>query len=194
MNSSGGVFSISSPKISHAEVAEHLRAVCRADRSLDAENRVLLPNGQTRWMSWTNRALRDSEGNVTAIHSVGRDVDQRVQAEQRLKESEARYRLLAEHSTDMVIELDRDLKRRYVSPACREIFGYEPGELIGGTSGGMAHPDDAERLAQVLQSLLDGRVDRNIAVACRPTGMGAGFGSRRNIARSRIRRAARLPA
>lgn len=155
------------PEDSHAEVAEHLRAVCRADRSLEAENRVLLPNGQTRWVSWTNRALRDSQGNVTAIHSVGRDVDQRVQAEQRLKESEARYRLLAEHSTDMVIELDRDLKRRYVSPACREIFGYEPEELTGGTSGGMAHPDDAERLAQVLQSLLDGRADRNIAVARR---------------------------
>ncbi len=155
------------PEEAHACVGEHLRKVCSADRSIEDENQVILPDGQTRWMSWTNRALRDAEGKVTAIHSVGRDVQQRVAAEQRLKESEARYRLLAEHSTDMVLELDLDLKRRYVSPACREIFGYEPEEMIGGTSGAMAHPEDAQRLAQVFRSLLDGCVDRHSVIARR---------------------------
>ncbi len=155
------------PREAHAAVAEHLRRVCSADQGIEDENQVILPDGRTRWMSWTNRALRDGEGNVTAIHSVGRDVEQRVAAERRLKESEARYRLLAEHSTDMVLELDLDLKRRYVSPACREIFGYEPEEMIGGTSGAMAHPEDAERLAQVFRSLLDGSVDRHSAIARR---------------------------
>jgi diguanylate cyclase (GGDEF)-like protein/PAS domain S-box-containing protein len=66
----------------------------------------------------------------------------------------------------MVLELDLDLVRRYVSPACREIFGYDPEELIGAKSGAMSHPDDAENLGQALQSLLDGRVDRH-AVVCR---------------------------
>ncbi|HYA73045.1 MAG TPA: PAS domain S-box protein, partial [Roseiarcus sp.] len=155
------------PGEAHAAVAEHLRKVCSADRSIEDENQVILPDGQTRWMSWTNRALRDAEGKVTAIHSVGRDVQQRVVAEQRLKESEARYRLLAEHGTDMVLELDLDLKRRYVSPACREIFGYEPEEMIGGTSGAMAHPEDAPRLAQAFRSLLDGSVDRQSVIARR---------------------------
>jgi len=153
------------PQGAHAAVADHLRRVCRADRSIADENQVMLPDGQTRWMSWTNRALRNGDGEVTAIHSVGRDVEHRVAAERRLKESEARYRLLAEHSTDMVLELDLDLKRRYVSPACREIFGYAPEEMIGGPSGAMAHPDDAERFSQVLRSLLDGRVDRHSVVA-----------------------------
>ena len=155
------------PEEARAAVAEHLRRVCSADRGIEDENQVILPDGQTRWMSWTNRALRDGEGKVTAIHSVGRDVEQRVAAERRLKESEARYRLLAEHSTDMVLELDLDLKRRYVSPASCEIFGYEPEEMIGGASGAMAHPEDAERLAQVFQSLLDGSVDRHSAIARR---------------------------
>jgi len=152
------------PENARAAVAEHLRNVCRADRSVENENQVVLPDGRTRWMAWTNRALVDATGKVTAIHSVGRDIDQRVAAEQRLKESEARYRLLAEHGTDMVIELDANLVRRYVSPACREMFGYEPEEMIGGTSGGMAHPEDREGLTQVLQSLLDGRVDRCASV------------------------------
>jgi diguanylate cyclase (GGDEF)-like protein/PAS domain S-box-containing protein len=155
------------PPEHRAEVADHFSRVCACDRSVTDENRVLLPNGQTRWMSWTNRALRDEQGRVTGVHSVGRDIDQRVRTEQRLKHSEAQYRMLAEHSTDMVLALDLNLKRVYVSPACREMFGYEPEEMIGGASGLMAHPDDAEQVAEVLQALLSGRVERETAVARR---------------------------
>ncbi len=155
------------PKESQASVAERLRTVCSVDRTVEGEVQMVLPDGQTRWFAWINRALRDAEGNVTAIHSVGRNIDERVAAEQRLKESEARYRLLADHSTDMVLELDLNFKRRYVSPACREMFGYEPEELLGGTSGAMAHPEDAERVSQVLKSLLDGSADRNSVIARR---------------------------
>ncbi|HEY1941808.1 MAG TPA: PAS domain S-box protein [Roseiarcus sp.] len=149
------------------KLKEHLRRVCEARGSLTNENQVVLPNGEVRWTSWTNRALRDEFGEVTAIHSVGRDIEPIVEAERRLKESEARYRLLAEHSTDMVLELDADLRRRYVSPACREIFGFEPEELIGGTTGVMSHPEDSERLADALQALLDGRADRETVVSRR---------------------------
>jgi len=152
------------PPEGHRAVADHLRRACEADHGVSDENQVVLANGERRWMSWRNRALKDSDGKVTAIHSVGRDIEDRVATERRLKESETRYRLLAEHSTDMVFELDRDLKRVYVSPACREMFGYEPEEMIGGFSGLMAHPDDAERATQILKSLLSGRVDRETSV------------------------------
>lgn len=111
------------PEDARAAVEAHLRKVCAVDASVTDQNRVIRPDGQSRWMSWTNRALRDEHGRVIGIHSVGRDIEPFVEAEQRLKESEARYRLLAEHSTDMVLELDLDFRRRYVSPACRDIFG-----------------------------------------------------------------------
>jgi diguanylate cyclase (GGDEF)-like protein/PAS domain S-box-containing protein len=104
---------------------------------------------------------------VTGIHSVGRDIEPFVEAERRLKESETRYRLLAEHSTDMVLELDLDLRRRYVSPACRELFGLEPDDLLGATTGTMSHPEDTGCIAEALQSLLSGRVDRATVVSRR---------------------------
>ncbi len=155
------------PKEAHSALEHHLRRLRESRRSLTSKNQVVLPNGRLRWISWTNRALCDEFGAVTAIHSVGRDVEHTVEAERRLKESEARYRLLAEHSTDMVLELDANLQRRYVSPACREMFGYEPEELIGGTTGGMAHPEDAERLSRALQRLLKGEVDRETVIVRR---------------------------
>lgn len=149
------------PEEGRAAVAAHLQEVCRVRWSVEDESQVVLPNGQIRWMAWTNRALTDADGRVTAIHSVGRDINERVMAQQRLKESEARYRLLADHGTDMVFQLDLELVRRYVSPACREILGYEPEELIGVKPVSMVHPEDTARVTLAFQSLLDGSADRH---------------------------------
>lgn len=152
------------PEDSRAAVAAHLRYVCSVDHSVEDENQVILPNGQTRWMAWRNRALTDADGHVVAIHSVARDIDDRVAAEQRLKESEARYRLLADHGSDMVFQLDRDLVRRYVSPACREILGYEPEELIGNKPMNLAHPDERPQIILAFQALLNGSVERRSVI------------------------------
>nr|WP_255739861.1 PAS domain S-box protein [Neorhizobium galegae] len=135
------------PEEGRAAVAEHLKQVCSVDRSVENENQVVLPNGQTRWMAWTNRALTDAEGRVTAIHSVGRDIDERVAVERRLQESEARYRLLADNSTDMILLVGRDGKRTYSSPACVALLGYEPEEMLQIRTKDAIHADDIGFLA-----------------------------------------------
>jgi diguanylate cyclase (GGDEF)-like protein/PAS domain S-box-containing protein len=150
------------PDEGRAAVVAHLQKVRSSDETLENENQVVLPNGQIRWMAWSNRALADADGCVTAIHSVGRDIHERVMAERRLQESEARYRLLADHSTDMVFQLDRDLVRRYVSPACREVLGYAPEELIGMTPVNTVHPEDLQHVSLVFQTLMDGTIDRRV--------------------------------
>jgi diguanylate cyclase (GGDEF)-like protein/PAS domain S-box-containing protein len=125
--------------------------------------------------------MRRKDGSYVWVEAVGckvdiagqshqnliivRDISRRVAAELRLKESEARYRLLADNSTDMVFQLDRDLVRRYVSPACREVFGYEPEELCGVRPAGMAHPDDAGQQERALRSLLNGDADRQTIIS-----------------------------
>jgi diguanylate cyclase (GGDEF)-like protein/PAS domain S-box-containing protein len=148
------------PPEHRARVGEHLKAVLAGHETITDENQVVLPNGETRWFAWTNRALLDPEGRVTAIHSVGRDVERRVQAEARLRENEQRYRMLADHSTDMVFQLDRDLVRQYVSPSCRDVLGYEPDELVAARPFGLVHPEDAERVSRLLKSVLTGQGER----------------------------------
>jgi diguanylate cyclase (GGDEF)-like protein/PAS domain S-box-containing protein len=152
------------PDSQRGSVEEHLKLVLASQDTVTDENQVMLPHGEARWISWSNRALADGAGRVTAIHSVGRDVDRRVISELRLKESEARYRMLADHSTDMVFQLDLGFTRRYVSPASRDVLGYAPEELVGVKPVSMVHPDDAARVAQVFKSLTDGRVDRQVVV------------------------------
>jgi diguanylate cyclase (GGDEF)-like protein/PAS domain S-box-containing protein len=138
------------PAEQHDAVAQHLKSVCQAKQSIEGENQVLLHDERKRWVAWTNRALTDAEGRVTAIHSVGRDIEERVAAEQRLQESEARYRFLAEHSTDMILLVGLDGQRYYASPACRALLGYEPEEMLEIRTRDALHPDDVTRVIDAL--------------------------------------------
>lgn len=102
----------------------------------------------------------DDSGAVNGFFVLVADVTQLREAEQRVHESEERYRILADDSSDMVFQLDHELVRQYVSPACREMLGYEPEEMIGVKPVSMAHPDDAPRLALTFQSILNGSVEQ----------------------------------
>ncbi len=58
------------------------------------ENRIILSNGSVRWHRWIHQAFFDKSGKVLEYQSVGEDITDIKQAEERLRQSEERYRLL----------------------------------------------------------------------------------------------------
>ena len=78
----------------------------------------------------------------------------------RLRESETRYRLLANNTSDAITCLSLDSKQTYVSPAHCEIFGYKPDEVLGQPMTAGVHPDDLEDIRTKMQPLILGENDR----------------------------------
>lgn len=75
--------------------------------------------------------------------------NQRAHAAERL--SALQLKLLAEHSTDVIVLTDVHARRLYVSPAVLEMFGYTPEEFAKLTYRDYLHPDDRDRVAAELR-------------------------------------------
>jgi diguanylate cyclase (GGDEF)-like protein/PAS domain S-box-containing protein len=73
-----------------------------------------------------------------------------------LREREADYRILAENATDMICRFNLSLFRTYSSPSCKEVLGYDSGELIGRSPLAIVHPDDIDKVSTVFASVIEG--------------------------------------
>jgi diguanylate cyclase (GGDEF)-like protein/PAS domain S-box-containing protein len=75
--------------------------------------------------------LFDADGVPCAVAGISTDITERKVAEERLRRSEERFRLLAENAQDFIFRyrLQPDSGFDYVSPACTAITGYRPDEL-----------------------------------------------------------------
>ena len=78
----------------------------------------------------------------------------RDQADVEVRRSEKRYKLLADHSSDVIVQLAADGRRQYVSPACERVLGYKPHELVGRYPQETVHPDDWPRVEANLQEMM----------------------------------------
>uniref|UniRef100_I2Q279 PAS domain S-box n=1 Tax=Desulfovibrio sp. U5L TaxID=596152 RepID=I2Q279_9BACT len=91
-----------------------------------------------------------------------RDVSQRKAVERNLRESEAKYRLLADNCHDVIFTLDAKLRLTYVSPSVRRLRGLTVDEAMGETFEQMMTPESAVRAAEAAGLLGAGKgVDRN---------------------------------
>ena len=79
------------------------------------------------------------------------EIQERKQAEYEMRESEAQYRLLAEHMRDVVWTMDIQSGRlTYVSPSVKKLMGFTCEEVVGRTFGSILTPESFQKAAEIL--------------------------------------------
>jgi PAS domain-containing protein len=102
--------------------------------------------------------VHDSSGAIVALEGFITDITDRTLADERVRESENRYKLLAENMRDLVCLHDLDGKYIYVSPSSKTLLGYTPDELVGTSLYDLINPPDVERIRDdALAELLKGK-------------------------------------
>ena len=74
--------------------------------------------------------VRDEHGEISDYVSVNRDITERRQAEEKLRESQERYRLITQNAEDIIWTMDMQLQITYVSPSLERALGYTAAEII----------------------------------------------------------------
>ena len=131
---------------------ENLRAARRRaahGEELDGfEFRMSTKSGDVRWLTAHVAPIRDDQERVVGFVSGLRDTTKEVATRQALAASEARFRLLAENASDLVMLVDAELLIQWVSPSVESILGWRADELLGTAAMMLIHEDDREKVSQ----------------------------------------------
>jgi PAS domain S-box-containing protein len=100
-------------------------------RPFKSEYRMIAKNGHIVWMRDDAKIFRDEQDNPLYLQGVMYDITASKHAEEALRESEEKFRGIADRSFDMIFITDTRGFIKYLSPASNKIFGYKPEEMVG---------------------------------------------------------------
>ncbi|MBI5247993.1 MAG: PAS domain S-box protein [Desulfomonile tiedjei] len=132
------------PEQDRERIGDILSTISLATPSDTCEHRVIPPDGRLRWVQWDLQGVFNSEENLVEFQCVGRDVTDRKSAEDALRASEERTRLLIELSP-VGIGIVRNSVYAYANPALVDLLGCQnPDEIVGRSLEEFFHPEDRD--------------------------------------------------
>ncbi len=119
-------------------VAPEYLELARGMFALKRENNVpttyeiefITKSGERIALDISNRLVYEV-GEPIGVQGIGRDITDRKQNEEALRESEARYRVVTESASDAILTIDHEQTILFVNSAAENIFGYAVDELLG---------------------------------------------------------------
>jgi two-component system sensor kinase FixL len=110
--------------------AQELSEAARTGRFEDEGWRVR-KDGSLFWANVVTTALRDEGGRLRGFTKVVKDITERRRAEESLRESEERYRIITESASDAIVTIDEQSMIVFANSAVKKIFGFTPDEITG---------------------------------------------------------------
>jgi PAS domain S-box-containing protein len=129
-------------------VREILRGkFARKERVLGLEGRHIHRDGRVVWVELNAMPIFDSEGVFKGYRGIMQDITGRKQAEASLRESEEKFRTLAETAAVAILVYQGE-HYVYANPSAEKISGFSREELLGMKFWDIMHPDDREMVRE----------------------------------------------
>lgn len=142
------------------EVRENMTLITSPPyRLTTGEQRAFTVNGM-RYIQWNVSAIKDETGEIVELQAVGRDITERKQMEEALRESDEKFRHFAENTQAVIWIASSDVFQEafYVSPAYEKIWGRSCQSLYDQPQVWIEtiHPDDRDRVVAKLERHTNG--------------------------------------
>ncbi len=118
-------------------------------------------NGDLYYEVKTITPIRNTSGKITHFVATGKDITERKQVEEKLRQKESEYRLIAENTADVIWILDLESQHFvYVSPSVEKLRGYTPQEVLSQTMSDALTPESLEAVVKELPARLEAFTQR----------------------------------
>ncbi len=136
---------------------QHIQSALSREDEYESEYRITHQNGETRWLSGYGRAEFDQHGKPIVMRGVTRDVTTRKLAEEALRESEARFRTVADVAPVMIWMSGPDKLCNFFNKGWLEFTGRTAAEEFGNGWTQGVHTEDLDHCLDVYGKAFDAR-------------------------------------
>lgn len=124
-------------------------ACVREGKAYDEEMEIVTAGGRRVWVRTIGEAVRERSGKITGVQGAFQDITDRKRVEQRLLESEERYRTLFEANPHCMWVYDLEtLRFLAVNDMALDHYGYTREEFLAMTIKDIRPPEDVPRLLE----------------------------------------------
>ena len=147
-------------KFVHPEDRERIRDLIEqgqlTGKQFSFEHRIVLPDGEIRWVHQENLSTKESEGGAGKRRGTVQHITQRKLSEEALRNSEAQYRLLVDNMPALIAYVDSEMRYRSVNLAFEEWFQVPSSSVLGKTVEEVAGAENFAKVREYVERALAG--------------------------------------
>ena len=125
----------------------------------DIELQLTNLKNEKRWIRNIGEPLYNSKNEIIGRRGVSQDITEQKLTRNKIEKAEEMYRLLADHTSDLICLQEPDSSFKYISPSIKNLLGYEQSALLGEKLLDIIHKDDLKPLKDLMKQKMLGAND-----------------------------------